>query len=325
MSTQEILDVMEQQQQIEAHGWQMFKDAYHRKQPPPILEKQAKDKTNFVFYAMVASAIGAFIVGGLQTIPSFYIVLITADLHWTIASIGGVSGFFAIDVGMFAASYYLIQTRWRTRGQNDNSFDEIVKLIRSAQIFGFIVSVATNFYFVFFAYRVNEYIEGSETSVTLFVAVLIALAPAIQGWAIGSVIAALPITKQIESLRVERRNQELSSDYEKARRNSWDKQKKKYGVVDMSERIERLQDEPVNTVQDSLRQSISKQTLNKKTAMRLIEANKFEYKSLIETVLADNPTATQKDISEAISESMTGEITGYKTVIRAYKQLGIEL
>ena len=246
MSTQAILDVMEQQQQIESHGWQMFKEAYHRKMPPPILEKQAKEKTDFVFYAMIISAIGAFVVGGLQTIPSFYIVLITAKLHWAIASIGGVSGFLAIDVGMFATSYYIIQTRWRTRGQDENSFGSIVKLIRTAQVFGFVVSVATNFYFVFFAYQVNEYIQGSETPVTLFVAILIALAPAIQGWAIGSVIAALPITKEIEALRVERRNRELSNDYEKAMRSSWDRQKSKYGVVDMSERIERLQDEPVN-------------------------------------------------------------------------------
>lgn len=312
MSTQAILDVMEQQQQIEAHGWQMFKEAYHRKLPPPILEKQAKDKTDFVFLALIISAIGAFIVGGLQTIPSFYIVLITANLHWTIASIGGFAGFVAIDVGMFATSYYIIQTEWRTRGQDDNSFDDIVKLIRLAQVFGFIVSVATNFYFVFFAYHVNDYIVGSETSVTLFVAVLMALAPAIQGLAIGSVIAALPITKEIESLRVERRNHELSNTYEKTMRSSWDRQKAKYGVVDMSKRIERLQDEPINQFMNvhEFHEQPVKRTKVRQSVHEYLNEHPEEADLPIRT-LADNMSLSTGLVSEERNNWLNEQLTAH--------------
>lgn len=243
-----IMEMMEQQALIEDKAWTMFKEAYEREVPPPILEEKPEKQNHWIYRVMLLGLVGALIVSGLQTIPAFYIVMEQAGLPIPLAIMGGISAFVAVDLVMFSASHYLVQTQWRLRSKtNEENFNRIERFIQVAQWFGFAVSIGSNFYFVFFAYHVNNYIAGIDTGITLTVAVLIALAPAIQGLAIGSVIAALPITDEIESIRINRRNRELMQSYNKAMRSSWDSRKRKYGVKDMSERIERLQDmsEPV--------------------------------------------------------------------------------
>lgn len=238
-----IIDIMEEQAAIEDKAWQMFKEAYQREVPPPILEDKPEHQNGWIYYVMLAGLVGALIVSGLQTVPAFYVVMVEAGLPIGIAGIGGVSAFVAVDLVMFSAAHYLVQTRWRLRTKtNEENFRDIERFIQIAQWFGFAVSIGSNFYFVFFAYHVNNYISGMDTGITLAVAILIALAPAIQGLAIGSVIAALPITQEIEEIRINRRNRELMADYNNSMRSSWNSRKSRYGVKDMSERIERLQD-----------------------------------------------------------------------------------
>ncbi len=264
--TNVILETMHQQQQIETHGWQMFKDAYEREHPKPILEKQAKHTKDWIYKTMLVGLFGAMSVGALQTIPAFYIVLIEANFYWPIAAFGGFCGFLAIDLTMFSTAHFLIQTQWRLRSDDANRTNSIENNIKIALGFGFIVSVASNFYFVFFAYDVNTYLTNAETPVTLTIAVLIALAPAIQSLSIGAVIAALPITQEIENLQIEKRNREIEAAYLKAMRSSWDRRKTKYGVQDINERIARLQDESVHENRENFMKF--HETPKKRTATR---------------------------------------------------------
>lgn len=76
--------------------------------------------------------------------------------------------------------------------------------------------------------------------------------------------------------------------------------------------------------QVNMRQS-TKTKLNQKVAIQCIRDNQEKYETIRKSVLEQNPTANKRDIAEAIAIAMTGDAKGYMTVMRAYKQLDIEL
>ncbi len=285
--TNVILEAMQQQAQIENSAWQMFKDAYQREHPKPILEKQVKHTKDWIYNTMLLGLFGAMVVGALQTIPAFYVVLIEAKFFWMIAAFGGICGFLAIDLTMFSTSNFLIKLIWRLRTKENNQFNLIENSIKIALVFGFVVSVASNFYFVFFAYDINIYLTNLEMPMTVTIGILIALAPAIQSLAIGAVIAAIPISQEIENLQIEKRNREIEVAYLKAMRTSWDRRKVKYGVQDMNKAIKRLQDNP-----DAMSMSDNVSVYNRQTDRQSNAVDK------VLSYLQDNPDAMSMSVRE---------------------------
>jgi hypothetical protein len=184
-------------------------------------------------YGIYAGLGGALILSGLFTIPAFMIVLSVTGMQMGFQVVGGVAGFIAIDVFLVIAAGAVIRMDWKFNTQKEKTFSNISKvraIMNGAAIFGFVVSVSSNLYFVIIGYEVIAQESLVFKGVSLAVGLLLAFSPAVQSVATGSLFALMPLTDEIAG--IEWRN-EREAYWKRVR-------KQHYGYQDLSDAIERL-------------------------------------------------------------------------------------
>jgi hypothetical protein len=193
----------------------------------------------------------------------------------------------------------------------------------------FIVAIMVIFN-VYYVLTSNGILLHESIRITIFL--FIGTSAPVVAFLTGEIWAIDKIKHTAKMRREDETYQAALNEWETGLINSWNSQKKKWGgqvnIQVHSPEYSLSGNGSKNilpTVSDSTRQSNSMQTLSKKVAMKLILDNESEYKDTIQTVLDSNPKANQRDIAEAIAIAMTGESTGYKTVIRAYQELEKDL
>ena len=309
-----ILEIIEKQQQLDAAAWETFNAEFERRKPPPT------QRGSWLIVGMSIGLVASLMLSGQLTIPAFMRVLSSAGNPYILSLAGGIAGFVSVDLVMFFSTYYLIDSYYRPKALNGEvNMQSLTHAFAVSGVFGFVVSVGSNIYFVLSAFELIQLDTAQGTAASLVIGLLLAFAPPIQATALGSILALLPLTKLIET-----------QAYERSRDAAWRRYKGNRGLNLDVERIaqayvERRLGTPNKTVSDSLGQSQQTVTLTKKAAIQYIKDNETKYEQIAKDVLEQNPTANQRTIAEAIAEAMTGDARGFKTVIRAYKELGKSL
>lgn len=316
-----ILDLIEQQNAIDEQAWITFIDEYDRRNPAP------NEKRSMLQIGMLVGLIASLTLSGLMTIPAFMRVLDAAGTWQPISFAGGLAGFISVDLVMFFSTYYLVNTYYKPKALEGNvDMSQLMKAFSIAAGFGFLVSAGSNIYFVMIGYNVIDINSNVGLIASFMVGLLLALAPPIQASATGSIMALLPLTTLMER-----------EAYERSRNAAWHRYKSKRGLnLNVEKLTEQYMENAINrlgyvpemaqvTVSNSYQQTNHAQSLRKKVALEYLKKDSARYETIRQTVLEGNPTATQTDIAKAIANEMAGDDRGYMTVMRAYKELGLEL
>ena len=235
MSVQQTFDHI---QEVQTRAFNTFKDSYMLMHPMPEIEVYQEQSKHWIYYALIAGLGGSMVVSAFQTIPAFSMVAQSTGANWFMQIIAGFAGFIAIDLVMLASAFYLTSTSWEAN-KNTMSLDTIVKYITVAQWFGFVVSVGSNIYFVFFAYNVNVGIVNTD-SLTPIMALLIAFAPAVQALVIGHILASMPIIDELARMAVGERNNTRIDAYNRKLTATWKRNEHKYIGAVFDNAVERL-------------------------------------------------------------------------------------
>jgi hypothetical protein len=183
---------------------------------------------------MTVGLLAAMIVSSIFTVQAFLEVFNFAGINPVFSAIGSVSGFLMIDVILFFLTHFLIDLVYKPAALHDSLNPKLVIYTAFAiGIFTFIVSVASNLYFMFIGFGVMERGSDSMKAVGLIVGILLGTAPPIQSVAVGTIIAMMPL-----QIIAERRSWETS------RQRAWSSYRTKHKLdKPLSERLERLSTE----------------------------------------------------------------------------------
>lgn len=311
-----ILELIEQQNAIDEKAWITFTDDYERRNPLP-------NETGIGWrYQMIRIGAGAsLVVSGSLTIPAFQTVSSSSGMNILLSWFVGFMAFLMIDVLLFVASHQFVDMVYRPQALAGNMEQSMIMIyVGLMGVFGFVVGVSSNLYYVMIGFEVFEVGSQVADGFTIGLGILMAFAPPIQSATAGAIIALVPLASIIEK-----------ESYETSKSRAWGKYQKKRGlnldieaVIDKytQSRLGMVTNNQQNTVSDSPRQSNGAKTINKKGAIAYIETHETELETIARTVLDDNPNATQKEIAESLALEITGDTRGYKTVIRAYSSLG---
>lgn len=318
---QQIYD--DNQQRIEM-AYQAFKGAYQVMKPPPIHPTANKFQYGAKQYGMTLGLIGSVIVSASHTIPVFLGKASVGDIvFWSYEFIVGLAIFVMIEISIITFAYSATESE----GNHDTA-NRVRNFTRGGMWFIVTIAILANVYYVLTA-NVTIPQDGIIAAIWEWVRVTIFLligtsAPVIAFMA-GDILAIDVLKHNAKIRRDLQTYQDTLQEWQAGLNASWAAQKAKWGGA---VNIQVSKPEPKmleNTVSDGLGQSNRGKTLNMKGALHYITEHELELETTLKTVLDSNPNATQSERAMALAEKISGDSRGYKTVIRAYQQLGKSL
>jgi hypothetical protein len=221
----DIQKIFDQQQEIDERAWDTFTSEYERRSPPPAQDNR---------WQRIGLNIGLFsamIVSSIFTVQAFLEVFNLAGINPVLSLVGSITGFLMIDVILFFLTHFVISLAYKSTALSGNLNPRIVLYTAIAiAAFTFVVSIASNLYFMFIGFGVMARGSAAIKNVGLIVGLLLGTAPPIQSIAIGTIVAMMPL-----QLIVERKDWELS------RQRAWFSFRRKHGLdLAIESRLERL-------------------------------------------------------------------------------------
>lgn len=257
----------------------VFDRDYAKDNPPPDVDNQ------LIKFGVPIGLGASLTLSALLTIPAFMRVLGVTGMSSWLQVIGGSAGFLAVDFFLFVGTFYLISSRWQLSNKNDltqQTVTQVQQIMLFASVFGFVVSIASNLYFVFVGYEIVTIGGDGYIILSRVVGVLLALAPAVQSVTTGSVFALMPLTREV-----------AMTSWRNEREEYWKQVRKRhYGYQDLSDAVERLSTpETDNVDMSAMSMSIRQTTDRQQTRVYSAVDKALEY-------LQDNPDAVNLTVRE---------------------------
>lgn len=302
-----------------------FRRTYELMNPPPTMPNEVSHDWGWKQAGMFLGLLGSVIVSASHTIPIF-----VGDENVTVMTIIiGVAVFVMVEMGIVVFAYSSTEQQHKTR---ENIRTRVKDFTRTGLYFIVAVAIAANVVYVIehnMTIPDEPLIQSIWNTVRLFIFLAVGLSAPVIAFITGEILAVDVLEHQGRYHRAMDKYGSDLEDWQNGLNRSWASKKKQWGAgVDIDSRVKRLSGHEQNlleTVSNSSNGLDYTQTLNKKAAIQYFKDNQSEYEKLKRAVLNSNPTATKKDIAEAIAESMTGDKRGYMTVIRAAKEVGFDV
>ena len=295
-----------------------FKTVYTTMHTPPQEMDTRQFWMSFKTVAILFGLIGAVVVSASHTVPVLVGVESIMDIGIGIEFVIGVASFVMIEIMAIVFAYNAIETETA----NQDMIKRVNRNMKLGKWFIVAIMVIFNIYYVLTSNGIPLY-EWMRITIFLFIGTSAPVVAFLTGeiWAIDKIKHGSKMRRENEAY------QTAYSEWEIGLINSWNAQKKKWGgqvsiQVEPVQQSQTVSDSPQLSLPSGQSQTVSdsrRKSLSQKMVVAWIDKNGNQWMDVVE------PTMTQVEKCEAISELIIGDSTGYKTVERAFKKMKIEL